>query len=489
MSQHTRFRFYYMNLSPRPRKIRETTARLRGQKALVKNALFCWFVSATIASAATPVPTLTPTPTPTPLLAITPTAQSSIHTAYTAKVKIELESFTELRLKEGLYTTGGRTPLSFGSGLSVFTNSKGQTVFLGLTDRGPNILAPEDLGRSKTYLLSEHLFAPSLVPFVIDGKYVVPITWSRFLGLGDASKEKHPAEPSNYSIPLLTSVGEVFDGIPPSDSGQESVTPELIPISPTGRGIDPEGITLLPNVKQMWISEEYGPSILVFDLFTRRLIRRLDPGHGLPEIVSKRKMNRGFEGIAALPGGSVVTALQSPLSINGSEEDCLRIVIIPSDGNPTSVGMPLGDLREYTDYKLSDLATAGDTVLIAVESYEDKDTRKYKNLIAIDLSTAGNNSSTTCSSSFHLKSVQRRVILDMSLLGEKFGKIEGLTLLPDKRTLLFTEDTDFGLHLKKKSKKSSDRVIPGSAELLSVKDSQTRIYRIVFRNELSYMAD
>jgi hypothetical protein len=414
------------------------------------------------------------------------TSEASDGTNAHATVNPLVESFTELKLKQNLYTGTKGTPLSFGSGVSFLTNSQGKSVFVGLTDRGPNILAPDDLGRPTTYLLLEEVFAPALVPFLLEGDEITPITWNRFLEIIRGEKVLYPVGgrikgTTSYAAPLLNSSGEQFDGIPLADSGQVSVTPKLIGITPTGRGIDPEGITILPNLDQIWISEEYGPSILVFDLTTRKLLKRFDPGHGLPNIFSKRKMNRGFEGIAALKDGSVVTALQSPLSIDGSEEDCLRLIVI----SPDTIGMSMDELRAFSDYKLGELTFAEGETLIAVESYENSENRKIRNIISIDLSTTKIGSSPVCTSDPSLPSVKRKKILDMSIFGRKFGKIEGLSLLPDKRTLIVTEDTDFGVELLKKGRKGADISIPGSVQSLSIKDSQTKIYRIVFREEFS----
>ena len=395
-----------------------------------------------------------------------------------------VESFTELPLKQKVYTGTQGIPLSFGSGLTFLTNSRGTLVFLGLTDRGPNIAAPEDLSLPTTYLLLERAFAPSLFPFVLDGDEITPITWSSLQARYGSNNRSEPQSAMSYGAPLLDSAGEPFDGIPPADSGQISTTAALAVIEPTGKGIDPEGITILPELDQIWISEEYGPSILTFSLSTRRLLKRLDPGHGLPEIVSKRKMNRGFEAIASFKDGSVVAALQSPLSVDGFKKDCLPFVFISPQGTTTTAGMSLKELIQLSDYKLSDLATVEKNVLIGVESFEDTEGRNFKNLIVITLSSDGKNSIPTCDSSLSTYSVKREKLLDMSVFGKRFGKIEGLTLLPDKKTLLFTEDTDFGVQLKKKGKKGSDISIPGSSQFLSTKDIQTKVYRIVFRDEL-----
>lgn len=397
----------------------------------------------------------------------------------------QVASFAELILGQKVYAGARGTPLSFGSGLSILSNSAGKSVLFGLSDRGPNILTPKDLNRPTTYLLLEPDFAPSIVPFLLDGDQMTPVTWSRLLenlGRGqDAPVETY----AQYASPLLNSSGEKYDGIPPTTSGQLSVTPDLSEISPSGRGIDPEGITILPELNQIWVSEEYGPSILVFDLSTRKLLKRLDPGHGLPDIVSKRKMNRGFEGIASFADGTVVTALQSPLSVDGMEEDCLRFVVINRDGSTESVGMSLGANNQFKDYKLSDLAAVEKNVLIGLESYEDSNEKKFKNLIAITLSSVEKDHSVSCTSHNSSFCAKREKILDMAMFGRNFGKLEGITLLPDKKSLLFTEDTDFGVNLKKKGKKKSDISIPGSSEFLSIKDEQTKVYRITFYEEIS----
>lgn len=98
-------------------------------------------------------------------------------------------------------------------------------------------------------------------------------------------------------------------------------------LGPTSDGIDAEGIAALADGR-FWISEEYGPSLLLVG-FDGVVARRLVPEgagqmfagsliptiEGLPAIALARKLNRGFEGLAlSHDEETLFVAFQSPLS-------------------------------------------------------------------------------------------------------------------------------------------------------------------------------
>ncbi len=72
--------------------------------------------------------------------------------------------------------------------------------------------------------------------------------------------------------------------------------------------------------------DEYGPSLVHVSARGKVLTRYVPKGlkltgagcpvvEALPSVLLRRKVNRGFEGLTQLPGGDLVMALQSPLSL------------------------------------------------------------------------------------------------------------------------------------------------------------------------------
>lgn len=85
-----------------------------------------------------------------------------------------------------------------------------------------------------------------------------------------------------------------------------------------------------------WLVDEYGPSLIHVSARGKVLTRYVPKGlnltgtdypvvEALPAILLHRKTNRGFEGLAQLPGGDLVMAVQSPLSLpDGAAGDASR---------------------------------------------------------------------------------------------------------------------------------------------------------------------
>ena len=133
-----------------------------------------------------------------------------------------------------------------------------------------------------------------------------------------------------YAIPLKGSGGVPIFGLP--NPAPEGGSPETAydslgrRILPDPSAVDPESIARAPD-RSMWVAEEYGPSLLHVALDGEILARFAPEGvaealkgarypvkAALPAFLSKRKNNRGFEGVAVSKDGkSVYFATQSPL--------------------------------------------------------------------------------------------------------------------------------------------------------------------------------
>jgi hypothetical protein len=96
-------------------------------------------------------------------------------------------------------------------------------------------------------------------------------------------------------------------------------------LPPDPSGLDTEGLAALAD-GGFWVSDEFGPSLVRIDGEGRVLKRLVPEGAGLegadypveerlPAIAARRRINRGFEGIALSPDGRwLYLAFQSPLA-------------------------------------------------------------------------------------------------------------------------------------------------------------------------------
>ncbi len=119
-----------------------------------------------------------------------------------------------------------------------------------------------------------------------------------------------------------------------------------------GRSFDPEGVVVDPQTGDLIVSDEYGPSIYVFDRRGRlrdvfetpaNLVPRISDGTTRDYVSSRsvlrfgRQDNRGFEGLAITPdGGRVIGVLQDPLvnepgPNNGRDGRNVRVVVFDND--------------------------------------------------------------------------------------------------------------------------------------------------------------
>ena len=237
---------------------------------------------------------------------------------------------------------------------------------------------------------------------------------------------------------------------------------------------DPEGVRLTGN-GHCWISDEYGPSLIEFDA-TGRAIRSI----ALPKHLqilhpadskkaenalnqSGRSSNKGMEGLAITPDGSMLVGLmQHVLLQDGERED---------NGKPVGrncrlvcVDIASGNVKEFVyrldsdDNGLNEILAVSDSEFLVIErDGEPGDQARFKKIMRINLANA--------TEVQHLDSlphgalpdsivpVQKEVFLD--LLDPAYGlasanfpeKLEGLTFGPTladgRQTLLVGSDNDF----------------------------------------------
>ena len=194
-------------------------------------------------------------------------------------------------------------------------------VFWGVGDRGANISPAAGASRYGIAALSDLAG--------IDGAKVMP--WLA-VGPALARLRLHGGCVELEALhDLADSTGKPIGGLPIPGAAHAELEPVFDlagqPLCPNPGGADSEGIAALPD-GTFWIAEEYGPSLLrvsrtgeVLERWVPRGMEQSFVGAHypvravLPEIAAARKLNRGFEGIAASDDGSVLfVALQSPLA-------------------------------------------------------------------------------------------------------------------------------------------------------------------------------
>lgn len=129
------------------------------------------------------------------------------------------------------------------------------------------------------------------------------------------------------AIPLRRSDGRPLSGLPLPGGGEAEMEPTFDldgTLREADGGADTEGLAVLAD-GSFWAAEEYGPSLMKVapdGMVTARWVPEGVTGHCdppltpvLPAIAARRRLNRGFESVAASADGAwLYTAFQSPLA-------------------------------------------------------------------------------------------------------------------------------------------------------------------------------
>ncbi|KAJ3285812.1 hypothetical protein HK104_009326 [Borealophlyctis nickersoniae] len=378
---------------------------------------------------------------------------------------------------------------AYGSGLAYLstptTNSKwgGPTtpfkVFLSHTDRGPNQDCEElaDLpeynkGTEWEDRVGEGFpvqqFSPTVFSWVVGpgGVRVLKSFWLK-------DSKGHP-------VPGRSNTGNDDVNYPYACRGA------ALPLTPGG--LDFEDIHPHPNGVHFWGSEEYSPSIFMFDA-TGEIKTRLIPSSPmlanlttasanypitplLPPILTERRQNRGFENLALSPSGTTLYAiLQSPIGDKSQatmkKTRVIRAVKVDVSNplQPQYVGMyaflasaptdyTKGEKPKATDIKYSAAQYLGNDTILILERAE----KAGMKLFTVDFSAATN------MKGLYDASLAPEMAVDPSTLNITFAKVskvfdsdtipngdtyfaktEGLAVLSPTVVATVT-DNDFGLN-------------------------------------------
>ncbi len=237
---------------------------------------------------------------------------------------------------------GGVNVTAGGYGSSLYPDPGRPGMFYGLTDRGPNVSAPNG-----DDVLPIPTFDPSIGLFrFVAGKAVLL-----------------------RNIPLRDGSGHPYSGLVnsqnPTGETIEDLSGHVLAQDPNG--YDSEGLVAMPD-GTFWVSDEYGPFITHFS-HDGRALSRLSPLDGtLPRELANRVPNRGMEGLTITPDGrTLVGMMQSSLQqadLNGSNAKNLVPVRIVTYGLRTHA------LHEYL-YLLHDPKQNG-TAVSEITALSDK---------------------------------------------------------------------------------------------------------------------
>jgi hypothetical protein len=268
-----------------------------------------------------------------------------------------------------LATIGGvnLTAGAFGSAIAPVPGSADEVY--GLTDRGPNVDGP---GGTKVEPLPA--FTPAIGKFKLVGSQAV----------------------LEQVIPLLAPDGTPYSGRVNTQANTGEIITDLNGnlLPPDPNGYDSEGLVALAD-GTFWVSDEYGPFITHFDA-TGRQIGRLSPFDGsLPPELAARLANRGMEGLAITPDGTMLVGMmQSALQqddlagFDAKKLTPLRIVTYRFADGAVHEYLYLLDDPVSTKTAVSEIAAVTNTTFLVDERDGNFPPSSIKKLYTIDLTGA-----------------------------------------------------------------------------------------------------
>jgi hypothetical protein len=281
---------------------------------------------------------------------------------------------------------------------------------------------------------------------------------------------------------LATSDGTPLSGL--AHPGSDALLSEPVfdlsgtPLPPDPCGMDSEGLAALSD-GSFWVGDEFGPALVHFDA-SGRMTRRLLPAKaddsdaevaGLPQIASRRQLNRGFEALAVSPDERwLMLAFQSPLAHpdeeahrNGRHVRLWRLAL-PEGRVVAQYAYPLDPAAafrrdvakgsfERSDIKVSEILWLPDGSLLVLERGSET-SKIYRceigaacELLAehLDIShrpTLEQLSAT--SNEMTLPTLSKTLVLNTDDYPQISADLEGMVMLsPD--ALLLVNDNDFGV--------------------------------------------
>jgi hypothetical protein len=365
-----------------------------------------------------------------------------------------------------LATIGGVTIGGGGYGSSLTAVPGRSSEFYGLTDRGPNVDGPNG---TKVEPLPD--FHPQIGRFRFDRNGNAVLEKAITLRLPDGT-------PYTGHVNNVANTGETITDL----------NGKVLPADATG--YDSEGLVALRD-GTFWVSDEYGPLITHFDRNGRQ-IGRFSPYDGsLPAELKNRVPNKGMEGLTVTPDGQTLvgimqSALQQPdLTQKPGNVTTLRIVTVSLRTHATHEYLYLLDDPDDTGTAVSEITALSSTRFLVDERDGKFPPSAVKKLFQIDLTgatdvgpraagydatkggylinggsiehTVGKQDTVTATATLAaagVTPVTKAPFLDVTALltsldpAAKFfshDKIEGVAQLNGGRTVVLSNDSDFGI--------------------------------------------
>ncbi|MFE6887099.1 esterase-like activity of phytase family protein [Streptomyces sp. NPDC057694] len=323
-----------------------------------------------------------------------------------------------------------------------------------VTDRGPNGQIKVDGTKRRTFPVPG--FDPAIVKIRVTGDRVKVVD----------------------AIPITTRSGKAVTGLSNQESRDEKpyTYDARTPLSYNANGLDTEGIVRAAD-GSFWLVDEYGPSLVHVSARGKVLTRYVPEGlnlkgadypvvEALPSVLLNRKTNRGFEGLALLPNGDLVMALQSPLSLPDADAgDASRNTRLfrfsPKKKAVTAEYAyrfdAVGDVDpgedDTSELKISSIVALGGDRLL-VEERTDKAARLQEVRLTRGADILGDrwDDATTSPSLEQLDDpaatkvlvLKKRLVVDLNTVDGVQDKIEGVAVV-GHGTLALINDNDFGM--------------------------------------------
>jgi len=374
---------------------------------------------------------------------------------------------------------GGRLRVTRGLGSGLSRNPLDDPGILwSVGDRGPNLKVPQAVDQ---YGLDQ------LEPFRnVDGVKILP-----FPDIGPAISQLRI---SGDRVELLRTVpirgrrGQPISGRPPLYGRAEETEPALAVdgtlLPPDPSGADTEGLAVASD-GDFWVADEYGPSL--FQIAPDGIVRRrLVPAGSedwflgadypveavLPAIATRRRLNRGFEGLAiSEDGGWLFAAFQSPLAHPDLEAHLrarhVRIWKVSTETGRVAAQFiyPLDPPKSFrrdrakgdvdrADIKIGEIAMLAGNRLLVLERCSLTSKLYLVNLgvnsstlpLQVDVTTRPTIEQMSVDGSLveTIPVLEKRLFLSTDDYPEIDGDLEGIAVL-GPRTIILVNDNDFGI--------------------------------------------
>ncbi len=321
------------------------------------------------------------------------------------------------------------------SGLHIEDLGEDRFIVWTLTDRGPNGEKTDSNGDG---IFERVFYYPEYTPRI----------FQFYLNLSN----ENGVDISLERVSVFRDSRFYFTGLPNQPSVLGKMTFDEIPLTQNGKvlfydplGIDPESITLANEF--LWVGEEYGPSLLKVRK-NGEVLKRVVPNlseinlsfyqrAGVPELpgeLAKRRLNRGFEGIAFDQSQDIlILILQSPMQEELSSRIVKAVVFdLETEKTLGVINYPLGHKTKKVGGAFIENGN-----LFVLEQTKRKHKKVFKSPIGNLRNWLKRNPN---SSNFPFD--KKSLFLDLTRFGlGRFEKLEGLSKTKDFTFLI--NDNDF----------------------------------------------